>query len=288
VLACVANVSEGRDARVLGSLASACGRALLDVHADRDHHRSVFTIAGAVPEESQDAARRLAGAVADHVDISAHTGVHPRLGALDVVPFVYLTPDARSPAITAAREFARWWSAECGVPIFLYDDADPDRRSLPALRREAFAARKPDLGPGSPHPRLGAAAVGARPPMIAVNCLLTTDAVGSAAEIARHVRERDGGLPGVRALAFELESSRRAQVSMNLVDLDRTGIEAACVEVRRLAREQRIDVESVELVGLMPRRELERCTDEFVAWSGLDPSQTVEARIAARREAASG
>jgi glutamate formiminotransferase len=288
VLACVANVSEGRDARVLESLAAACGSALLDVHSDRDHHRSVFTIAGSAPNETERAARGLARAVADHVDVSAHAGVHPRLGSLDVVPFVYLTSDARSSAIEAAHDFSRWWSAECGVPSFLYDDADADGRSLPALRRDAFTARMPDAGPPRAHPRLGATAVGARRPMIAVNCLLTTDVVEIAAGIARCVRERDGGLAGVRALAFELESRRRVQVSMNLVDLDRTGIEAACVEVRRLAREQGVDVKSVELVGLMPLRELKRCGDEFVAWSGLDRSRTVEARVAARDAAPSG
>jgi glutamate formiminotransferase len=281
VLECVANVSEGRDDVVLRALAESCGPSLVDLHTDRDHHRSVFTLAGPGPRDAEGAARRLARAVADRVSIVGHEGVHPRLGALDVVPFVALggTDAERQLAAMTARSFAHWWAETYSVPVFCYDDADPLRRDLPHARRHAFRTRAPDFGPATPHPRLGATAVGARLPLVAVNLLLVTRDVAVARRIARRMRERDGGLPGVRALGFLLESERRAQVSLNLVDLRRTGLEEACLHVRDLARAERTEVAAVELVGLVPRAELDRCSDDFLAWSGIDAGSTVEARI---------
>ncbi|GIU85536.1 MAG: glutamate formiminotransferase [Acidimicrobiia bacterium] len=281
MLECVANVSEGRDVEALRAIASACGPSLLDVHADRDHNRSVFTLAGPGARDAEGAARGLARAVAERLTIVGHEGVHPRFGALDVVPFVALggTDAERQLAAMTARAFARWWSDTYGVPVFCYDDADAQRRDLPHARRHAFRSRAPDFGPAAPHPRLGATAVGARAPLVAVNLLLVTRDVVVARRIARRMRERDGGLPGVRALGFLLESERRAQVSLNLVDLTRTGLEEACLHVRDLARQEHTEVARVELVGLVPRAELDRCSDEFLAWSGLDAESTVEARI---------
>jgi glutamate formiminotransferase len=282
MLECVANVSEGRDLGALRALAEHCGAALLDVHTDADHHRSVFTLAGPQRCDAAPAARRLAAAVASHVSIADHEGVHPRLGALDVVPFVSLdgTDVERAEAAETARDFGRWWAASHAVPVFFYDDADPGRRDLPHIRRHAFTTRPPDFGPSAPHPTLGATAVGARRPLVAVNLLLVTREVAVARRIARDVRERDGGLPGVRALGFLLESARRPQVSMNLVDLDRTGIEDACLAVRELARRAGTDVAAVELVGLVPRAYLDRCSESFLAWAGIDRSAAIEARLA--------
>ncbi len=281
VLECVANVSEGRNVAALRALADRCGNSLVDVHADADHHRSVFTLAGPGAHDATAAARELADAVATNVSIDAHDGVHPFLGALDVVPFVALggTAAERSFAAQAAREFAQWWAESHGVPVFLYDDADPAGRDLPSTRRHAFGSRPPDFGPDTPHPTLGASAVGARKPLVAINLLLATDDVAVARRIAREIREHDGGRPGVRALGLMLASVGHPQVSMNLVDLDRTGIEAACLEVRELCRRQRTDVASVELVGLVPRRDLDLCSDEFLAWAGLDATAAIEARI---------
>lgn len=273
------NVSEGRDGRILDRLAAACGPALLDRHADADHHRSVFTVGGPLAAV-EPAVRRLAAAVAEHVSLEGHAGVHPRFGALDVVPFVALDPAGREEAAAAARGFAAWWAGR-GVPVFLYDDADPARRSLPAARRDAFRARRPDLGPREPHPALGATAVGARRPLVALNCELDTADAGVADRIARAVRETGGGLPGVRALGFLLAGRGRAQVSMNLVDLDATGVEAVCRRVRDLAGAEGAGVTRVELVGLLPGSELDRCSAEFLAWSALDPDATIERRLAA-------
>lgn len=267
--------------RVLRAIAAAPGRTLLDVHADTDHHRSVFTLGAGGAPELETATRALAGRIAEYVSIADHTGEHPRFGALDVVPFAALggTKAEREVAAETARRFGEWWADAHGVPVFLYDDADDERRDLPHARRHAFRSRAPDFGPSEPHPRLGATAVGARKPLVAVNCLLVTRNVEVARRIARELREADGGLPGVRALGFMLATAERAQVSMNLVDLDRTGLQDACLAVRELARTEGTDVASVELVGLVPRRDLDRCTDDFLAWSKLDASSTIEARL---------
>lgn len=277
---CVANVSEGRDRTVVDSLASACGAALLDVHTDPDHHRSVLTLGGRL-ETVERGIRTLARRSAELLDVGLHRGgVHPRLGALDVVPFVALDPGDRQEAAEAAHRFAGWMGGTLAVPVFLYDDADPQRRSLPEARAEAFAARPPDFGPARPHATMGAAAVGARDPLVAVNFRLDRDDLDLARRLARRIRERDGGLPGVRALGFRLDSRAAAQVSANLVDLERTGLEAACAAVRDAARAERAEVAAVELVGLLPAVELERCSPELRAWAGLGDGDTVEARLA--------
>lgn len=279
LLECVANVSEGRRAEVLADLAGACGAALLDVHADPDHHRSVFTLAGR-GSGAPEAALRLARAVASHLDIGAHEGVHPRLGALDVVPFVALTGGATD-ASEAARSFGAAAAEELAVPVFAYGGADPSGRSLPATRRAAFSTRAPDFGPPEAHPTLGAVCVGARGVLVALNCELDRDDPDLARAIAGRVRERDGGLPGVRALGFRLVSRHRAQVSMNLVDLAATGIEEAVETVTRLARGAGSDVTGVELVGLVPAAELERCSPRFRTRTGLSRDRTIEARLEA-------
>jgi glutamate formiminotransferase len=285
VLECVPNVSEGRRREIVDRAGAACGDCLLDVHADPDHNRSVFTLIAERADRIERCATDLAHAVVRHADDSWHDGVHPRLGVLDVVPFVALseTADERAAAAHAAHDIARWVAETLDVPTFLYGDADPEGRALPAVRRDAFVRRGPDFGPGGPHPKLGATAVGARRVLVAVNCGLDGDDVDLARGIAHDVRERGGGLPGVRALGFELATRRRAQVSLNLTDLPATGVEAACTEVRRLARDAGADVDRVELVGLLPRAELDRCSDEFRAWAGLSVDQTIEARLESRR-----
>jgi glutamate formiminotransferase len=282
MLECVPNISEGRRRDVLDVLAAACGPSLLDVHDDADHHRSVFTLAGPGPRDAETAVSALANAAAEALDLSVHEGAHPRLGVVDVVPFCALDED-HEVAADAAVAFAEWIAVELEVPVFLYDDVDPLRRSLPELRREAFRGRVPDLGPTAPHPVLGATAVGARPPLIAVNCWLDTNDVLVARALAREVREVDDGMPGVRALGMMLESEQIAQVSMNLVDLAVTGLEAACAEVRRLADHEGFDITKVEIVGLVPAAELERCSDEFREWAALPDDLTVEGRLAAPR-----
>ena len=280
MLECVPNVSEGRRREVVDKLATACGAPLLDVHTDPDHNRSVFTLVADAAEDVEAAAVRLAEAVAHDVDHSWRDGVHPRLGALDIVPFVALsgTPEARASAVRTAQYFAGWLGDTLDVPTFLYGEADPQERPLPRLRRDAFVRRMPDYGPSEPHPKLGATAVGARPALVAINCELDRDDVDLARRIAGDVRERGGGLPGVRALGFELASRRRAQVSLNVTNLDATGVEEACAEVARAAGAEGADVARIELVGLMPRAALVECSPEFRRRAGLGDDQTIEGR----------
>jgi glutamate formiminotransferase len=287
VIECVVNVSEGRRAEVVSAIGAAAGAALLDVHTDPDHNRSVFTLGGP-PELVYEGGLGLARVAVDAVDLGRHVGVHPRLGAVDVVPFVPLEPDGMGEVAELARAWAERVTDELGVPVFLYGAADPQGRSLPDVRRAAFRERKPDFGPGEPHPGAGAMAVGARPVLVALNCELEArgdpDAdLAVARAVARAVRERDGGLPGVRALGFELASKGRAQVSMNLIDLTATGVETACEAVRREALRHRGSVTAVELVGLLPAAELDRCSAGFLAWSGLAADRTIEARLRAAR-----
>jgi glutamate formiminotransferase len=289
MLECVVNISEGRRPEVVAAVAAACGATLLDVHSDPDHNRSVLTLAGST-EEVAEAALALARAAFERIDVSLHSGVHPRLGSVDVVPFVPFGDLGLEFAGTTARTWGERVAAELGVPVFFYGSADPAGRSLPDVRRTAFREREPDFGPSEPHPTAGAIAVGARAVLVAVNCELAGGGGGlegdlaAAQAVARAVRERDGGLPGVRALGFALESKGRAQVSMNLTDLRATGLEAAGAAVRRAAAERGLAVTAVELVGLLPAAELERCSGEFLAWSGLSPEVTIEARLLVRPE----
>ena len=181
-----------------------------------------------------------------------------------------------------AHYFAGWLADAMDVPTFLYDEADPEERPLPRLRRDAFVRRAPDYGPAEPHPRLGATAVGARAALVAVNCELDRDDVDLARRIAHDVRERGGGLRGVRALGFELASRRRAQVSLNLTDLETTGLEDACAEVAVLARAEGADLARIELVGLIPRAVLDDCGPAFRRRAGLGDDQTIEGRLEGR------
>lgn len=279
LLECVPNVSEGRDAATIAALVAACGPALLDVHRDPDHHRSVLTLAGPGPTDAAVAVRSLARTVAARCDVRRHVGAHPRLGALDVVPFVALAGDPAE-AVAAATAFADWIAGELDVPVFLYDGADPEGRTLPDARRGAFGVRGPDRGPAAPHPTLGAVAVGARRPLVAVNCWIDTADPALARRVAREVRERDGGLAGLRALGLALPSVGATQVSMNVVDLDRCTVEAACTAVGERVASAGRSVTRIELVGLLPRAAYERCSPAFLAEVGWTPAVTIEGRRA--------
>lgn len=277
MLTCPVNVSEGRDPAVLDALRRAAGPHLVDLHADADHHRCVLTLADPEPDRLLDALGRLARTVVAHVDLTHHDGVHPRLGALDVVPFVALAPTPPEVALRAAEHAAHRIAAELGIPVFRYDDAAPDHRSLPTVRRRAFRDLPPDLGPAAPHPRVGATAVGARRPLVALNLEVDLP-VAAAAAVAAAVREAGGGMPGVRALAFRLLRRGVTQVSLNVTDLERTGVEEAVVAVGELVTARGGTLLRVELVGLVPGPEWRRWSDGFRRDHGLDETCTVEYR----------
>jgi glutamate formiminotransferase len=262
VLECVVNVSEGRDRAVIDALAAAAGSDLLDVHTDPHHHRSVLTLAGV------EAPRALAAAALDAIDLAGHVGVHPRLGVVDVVPFVALEGSSVGDALAARDDFARWLAHEHGVPCFLYGP----ERTLPEVRRRAFRGLRPDVGPGSPHPRSGATAVGQRPVLVAYNVWVRAADGASVLALAAAVRT-----PGIRTLGLAVGD--RWQVSMNLVDPASVGPADAYDRVGALASQHGVEVEGAELVGLLPASVLEAVPQH--RWSELDlgPERTIEARL---------
>lgn len=265
-LECVPNVSEGRDRAAVGRMAEAVrvtpGVRLLDVHSDPTHHRSVFTFVGDADAIVR-ALLQLAAEAVRGVDLRRHAGVHPRLGALDVVPIVPLGHTPMTAAVAAAHAAGRALAARFGLPVIFYEQAAsaPHRRPLEEVRRggvEGLAARlltpewRPDAGPARPHPSAGAVAVGARAPLVAFNVQLATTDVAVARAIARQVRGRTGGLPGVKALGLPLPHRGLVQVSMNLTDLARTRPADAYGAVAREAARLGVAVADSELVGLAP------------------------------------
>jgi len=276
IFECVVNVSEGRDDGVLAELAASAAPALLDLHRDPDHNRSVLTLAGPA-DTVVPAARALAATAVARLDLRAHEGAHPRLGVLDVVPFVPYEPGRPAPEdlseVAALRDdFARWLAAELGVPSFLYGPLPGGRtRTLPDIRRRAFSDLAPDFGPPRADPRTGATAVGARRVLVAYNVWV------SSAAVARRVAPLVRG-PHVRALGLAV--GRRAQVSCNLVDPGRHGPARLYDDVAALAAEAGGSVEGAELVGLVPAVVLAAVPRDRWAELGLSDDSTVESALA--------
>jgi glutamate formiminotransferase len=266
LLECVVNLSEGRRDDVIARLAAAAGPSLLDVHSDRHHHRSVLTLGG---PEVEDAVRAVSARAVDELDITDHRGAHPRLGVVDVVPFVPLGSilNERSidlaDAIAARDRFAVWAGRELALPCLLFGP----RRSLPDVRRGAFRTLLPDTGPATRHPTAGATAVGARGPLVAYNVWLAGPDVALARAVAAELRA-----PAVRALGLEVGG--RAQVSCNLIDPFRSGPAAVFDAVAR-----RAEIDRAELVGLVPAAVLAQTPAGRWSELDLDPSRTVEARL---------
>jgi glutamate formiminotransferase / 5-formyltetrahydrofolate cyclo-ligase len=280
ILECVANVSEGRDDRVLSELAASAGSSLLDVHRDPDHNRAVLTMGGPADAVAP-AARALAELAVARLDLRAHRGAHPRLGVLDVVPFVPYEPGGAAPedlaeAVVLRDDFARWLGATLGVPSFLYGPLPGGRsRSLPDIRRHAFlpgGGLSPDQGPAQPDPRTGATAVGARRVLVAYNVWVSSAAV--ARRVAPLVRRAE-----VRALGLTV--GRRAQVSCNLVDPGSFGPARLYDDVAARAAKAGGSVEGAELVGLIPEVVLAAVPPARRAELGLSETSTVESRLAA-------
>ncbi|MGD0378436.1 MAG: glutamate formiminotransferase [Acidimicrobiales bacterium] len=277
MLECVVNVSEGRDAAVVAAIAAAGADALLDVHSDRDHHRSVLTLAGPGPS-LEDAVRAVARATIDLIDLRRHEGVHPRLGALDVVPFVPLGPRGSptgpgadlTPALEARDRFAAWAGEELALPCFCYG---PDR-SLPEVRRQAFGVLAPDTGPARPHRSAGACAVGARGVLVAYNLWLATPEVAVARAVAKAVRG-----PAVRSLGLAMGGV--TQVSCNLVDPFVFGPAELYDAVATLVEKAGTEVSRAELVGLAPAALVEAVPEARRPALDLGPARTIEARLSA-------
>jgi glutamate formiminotransferase / formiminotetrahydrofolate cyclodeaminase len=290
---CVPNFSEGRNEETLRELAAAVTAvphvALLDQQRDRDHHRSVLTFVG-TPEAVAEAAVALARVAADRIDLRQHQGEHPRVGAMDVVPFVPIRGVTMEDCVELARRVGERIGTELGIPVFLYERAAsrPERARLENIRRgglEGLAARmretawQPDFGPGALHPSAGATVVGARPILIAYNVNLETTDLAIAKTIARKVRQSSGGLPCVKAIGVELPSRRLVQVSMNLTNYEETPIHVAFEAVRREAAQHQVQIAGSEVIGLVPQRVLIQAAKCFLKLDGFDPGQVLETRM---------
>jgi len=287
----VPNVSEGRRPEVVDRLAAALtsvpGAHLLDRTSDASHNRSVFTLAGGLTAVS-DALERLVEVALREIDMETQSGEHPRIGAVDVVPFVPLAGTTLEDCVDFARAFGGRIAARFDLPVYLYAAAAsrPDRVKLADLRRGQYEGlkaeiatrgREPDFGPARTHPRGGATCVGARPFLVAWNVNLATDDLEVARRIAHRVRESSGGLPAVQAKGFFIEELDCAQVSMNLLDLDRTPMWAAWEAVTAEAAAEGVEVAESELIGLAPLAAFEAVADR----AGSPRDAPPEARVLA-------
>lgn len=272
---CVPNFSEGRDAAVVAALAEAVrsveGVRLLDATSDADHNRSVLTFVGG-PEAVSEAAVRAAAVAAERIDLMRHTGVHPRLGAADVIPFVPIEGATLADcAGIAHRTGERLW-AELGVPVYFYEAAAlrPECARLENVRKLAPAGLPPDVGAGR-HRTAGASVVGARKFLVAWNINLDSTDLGAAKAIARAIRQSSGGLAAVKSIGLPLESRRQVQVSINLVDFEQTPLWKVFEAVSGLCAEKGIRVAGSELIGMIPRAALESSTGHDLQWLNLRP-----------------
>jgi glutamate formiminotransferase / 5-formyltetrahydrofolate cyclo-ligase len=286
----IPNFSEGKDAtkisRITEAVRAISGVRILGLHSDPDHNRSVLTFAG-VEDFVLEGAIALAKACATELDLASQSGVHPRMGVLDVLPFVPLEGATMDDAVRLAHRAGKCLGS-LGFPVFLYGSAATTQhhRSLPDIRRggyEGVASRlddplwKPDYGPKTLDPHRGAVAVGARPFLVAFNAYLDTDDVEVARAVARQVRESGGGLPAVRALGFSVGG--KAQVSMNLTDVEQTPIPVALEAVRSAAAGFGASVESTELVGLAPLEAVLQTARYYLGLRELDARHVLESRL---------
>jgi glutamate formiminotransferase / 5-formyltetrahydrofolate cyclo-ligase len=291
-------VSEGRDPAIIARIAEAItytGCHLLDIHSDPDHHRSVYTMVGD-DEQIANGAVALAQSATALIDLTAHSGVHPRIGAVDVVPFVPLGSTTISACVSAARRVGQICGDRLKLPVLLYGAAarSPQRASLPWIRRgglqmlsDKLAKDAPDFGPRHLHPSAGAIAVGVRPFLVAFNVVLNTADVLIARAIASMLREANGGLPGVKALGLVLASRQLTQVSMNLTripresaDAEGTTIPEAFQAVEHAAKQLGVTVMESELVGLTPRIALDGALAADLLMENDPRDRILEARIA--------
>jgi glutamate formiminotransferase len=282
----VPNFSEGRDGatiEAIGTALTSAGARLLDVHADADHNRSVFTLVGS-EAELVDGLVAGVGCARDRIDLRRHEGAHPRVGAADVVPLVPIRPDDLERAQAAAREVAAR-VGELGLPAFFYDGPERGpayfRRGGPEGLQARIDAGElvPDFGPSTLDPAAGAVLIGARRPLIAFNVNLRTDDVDVARAIAAVVRERGGGFPGVRALGLDLPRAGLVQVSMNVEDWEAVALHEIVARIVDEAAARGVEAAGSELVGLMPAGAAAGVAGAALRIDGFDASRVLELRL---------
>ena len=292
----VPNISEGCRRDVVEALAAAVagvpGAALLDTSSDAAHNRTVLTMVGDAAALKQAILALYAVALA-RIDLRTHAGVHPRMGAVDVVPFVPLDPTNMPACVALATEVGEAIARRFDMPVYLYEQAarTTDRRRLERIRRGGFEGLagkmrrpewQPDFGPAAPHPTGGATAVGARRLLIAFNVNLDTGDLDVARRIARTIRASDGGLDAVKAIGVRTARPDVVQVSMNLVDFERTPPQRAFEAVRREAERHGVEVRGSEIVGLAPAAALPPAAARVLRLDGFTPRQVLDLRLAGR------
>ena len=292
---CVPNFSEGRRSEVVAAIATAIAAVdtacLLDTHIDSDHNRSVITFV-ATPEHVVEAAVSGVAMAAKLIDMRTHKGEHPRLGATDVLPFVPIQQVTMEECVKLAHEAGERIAAELEIPVYFYEQAArrPNRKNLEDVRRGALELlreqivinpdRAPDVGPSEVHETAGAIVIGARPILIAFNVVLRSTDIRVARQVTRTIRARDGGLPYLKALAFQLHSKGLVQVSMNLVDYRVTGMREAFDAVKREADKMGVEVSTAEIVGLVPRDALDENAEYFSKLENFSEAKVLENQIA--------
>jgi glutamate formiminotransferase len=285
VIECVPNFSEGRDAGVVQSIVDCIGGSpgalVLGWEMDRDHNRSVVTFAGP-PDAVVEAAIRGVGRAAELIDIRRHEGVHPRVGAADVVPFVPLDNGTIEQCVDAAHRAGQEIWNRFRVPVYFYESAamTPGRKKLEHVRRPGFDGRPPDVGDFAAHESAGAAVVGARGFLIAFNLNLATCDVAIARAIAKKIRGSSGGFPFVKAIGLPLASRDCAQVAINFVDFVHTSFDAVWDAVVQEAARLGTSIQSSQLIGFVPRRAFEQAPEFFERAENFDESRVLETRIA--------
>jgi glutamate formiminotransferase / 5-formyltetrahydrofolate cyclo-ligase len=290
---CVPNISEGRRAEVISKVAAAItavpGVRLLDQTSDADHNRSVFTFAGE-PEPVVAAAHALVEVSLREIDMRTHKGEHPRLGAVDVVPFVPISGISMDECVSLARAFGKAVAEKHGVPVYFYANAAlrPERAKLGDIRNKVqyegladviTTTHVPDAGPAKFHERAGGIVVGARPFLIAFNIELDSTDLALAKKIAKEIRESSGGLPAIQALGFALTDPPRVQVSMNVVDFHTTSLSTVWREVERRADAAGVKILRGELIGLVPLDAALEVAAGSLRLEGFDRTRVIEARF---------
>jgi len=294
IIESIPNVSEGRRADVIERLADSIrrvpGARLLDQSSDTSHNRSVFTLAGdAIALEA--AIIALFESAVDAIDLRQHRGEHPRLGAVDVVPFVPIEGVTMADCVALAKRVGAAVAERFHVPVFLYEEASttPLRKNLEDIRRgefEGLAAKlsspdwTPDFGAATPHPSAGATVIGARLPLIAYNINLNTDRLDVAKKIAAAIRHSSGGLRFVKAMGVKLEDRNLAQVSMNLTNYEKTPVFRVFEMVKREAERYGVTVLESEIVGLVPAAALMQAAEYYLQLEGFSDAQVLEKKLA--------
>ncbi len=297
LIECIPNVSEGRRDDVVASLAEAAVKAapgvvLLDRTSDRDHNRSVLTFLGD-GEPLVAAMTALVGAALAAIDLRTHRGAHPRLGAVDVIPFVPVRGATPAECVALAKELGETLADRFALPVYLYEDAasSPERQNLANIRKGEFeglakkmeeASWKPDFGPSAPHPSGGAVVVGARAPLIAYNINLATSDLAVADRIAKAIRHLSGGYRFVKAMGVKLEARGQVQISINMTNFEKTPLHRVFETVRSEAERHGVAVVGSEIVGLVPQAALLAAAGHYLRLEADPGPQVLESKLLER------